>query len=88
MGATALAGAEPASASAPASITQQTSTTSALAPLPPNWYYSSRYETLAACHAGLQDAAQNGEFTGLAPCRYYPGDQHRQAGWYFLMYIP
>ncbi|WP_158578635.1 hypothetical protein [Spongiactinospora rosea] len=84
LGATALAGAAPASAS----ITHQTSATSALAPLPPDWYYSGRYETMADCRIGFQDAAENGEFTGLAGCRYYAGDRYRRAGYYFLMYIP
>ncbi|WP_158578636.1 hypothetical protein [Spongiactinospora rosea] len=84
LGTAALATAAPASAT----ITHQTSATTALAPIPPNYYYSRRYETLAACYAGLRDAAENGDFTGLAPCRYYPGDQYRQAGWYYLMYIP
>jgi hypothetical protein len=92
LGATVLAGAAPTSASA--SVNGQTGATSAsaerhvLAPLPPDWYYSGRYETMAACQVGFQDAAENGEFTGLGPCRWYAGDRYRPAGYYFLMYIP
>ncbi|MFG1687120.1 hypothetical protein ACGFNP_43660 [Nonomuraea sp. NPDC049269] len=79
LGATVLAGAAPASASAARHV---------LAPLPPDWYYSSHYTTMDDCEVGLLDAAENGQYTGLASCRWYEGDRYRQAGYYFLIYIP
>ncbi|MFF4989297.1 hypothetical protein ACFY19_19055 [Streptosporangium saharense] len=90
LGTVALAGAVPASAS----VTGQTGAASASAesrafsPLPPDTYWSLRYETREACWVGYQDAAENGEFTGLGPCRWYGGDRQNQAGWYFTIYIP
>ncbi|MFF4415740.1 hypothetical protein ACFYY8_24700 [Streptosporangium sp. NPDC001559] len=89
LGAAVLAGA----ASASASVNHQTASvrsaeSAAFAPLPPDWYWSKRYETMDACRAGWQDAAEHGDFTGLRGCRYYAGDQYRQAGYYFLIYIP
>ncbi|SEH00912.1 hypothetical protein SAMN05444920_118101 [Nonomuraea solani] len=90
LGATILAGAAPASASASdqAGATSAPAERYALSPLPPDWYWSLRYETMDACRVGFQDAAENGQYTGLATCRWYEGDRHRQAGYYFLIYIP
>jgi hypothetical protein len=85
-----LAGAAPTSAA----VHEQTGVTSAsaerhaLAPLPPDWYYSDRYDTMDACRVGFQDAAENGQYTGLATCRWYAGDRYRPAGYYFLIFIP
>ncbi|MGW0481781.1 hypothetical protein [Nonomuraea sp. NPDC003214] len=86
LGAAVLAGAAPASASA-AETTPASAGGHALAPVPPDWYWSSRYDTLAACEVAFEDAAMNGQYTGLAPCRWYQ-DRYRAAGYYFLMYIP
>ncbi|MER7213409.1 hypothetical protein ABT340_40630 [Streptosporangium sp. NPDC000239] len=36
----------------------------------------------------VRDAAENGDFTGLGGCRWDSGDRYRQAGYYFLKYIP
>ncbi|MFC3983220.1 hypothetical protein [Streptosporangium jomthongense] len=89
LGAAVLAGA----ASASASVNYQTASAGsagshAFAPLPPDWYWSKWYATMDDCRAGWQDAAEHGDFTGLAGCRYYAGDQYRRAGFYFLIYIP
>ncbi|MEV0389412.1 hypothetical protein [Nonomuraea sp. NPDC050643] len=92
LGAAILAGAAPTSASATvndqAGVTSASAGRHALSPLPPDWYWSGRYETMDACDVGFQDAAENGQFTGLGPCRWDGGDRYRLAGYYFLMYIP
>ncbi|MER7126728.1 hypothetical protein [Micrococcus luteus] len=86
LGAAVLAGA----ASASASVNHQTASAEShtFAPLPPDWYWSMWYPSMDACRAGWQNAAEHGDFTGLRGCRYYAGDQYRQAGYYFLIYIP
>ncbi|RJL35643.1 hypothetical protein [Bailinhaonella thermotolerans] len=83
-----LAGAAAASASTQYGAAPAAAERHALSPLPPDWYWSARYDTMAACDAAFEDAAQNGGYTGLAPCRWYAGDRHRLPGYYFLIYIP
>ncbi|NRQ32802.1 hypothetical protein HII36_13265 [Nonomuraea sp. NN258] len=83
LGAAVLAGAVPAAGAATVPAGAH-----ALSPLPPDWYWSSHYATLADCRAAFTDEAQNGQYTGLAPCRWYNGDRYRPAGYYFLYYIP
>ncbi|MEW9549599.1 hypothetical protein [Nonomuraea sp. NPDC050783] len=85
LGAATLAGTAPASASASAPAP---AARTFLAPLPPDWYWSEQYPTMDECRAGFQDAAVNGQYTGLATCRYYEGDRYRPPGYYFLIYIP
>ncbi|MEU1879104.1 hypothetical protein ABZ470_17470 [Streptosporangium sp. NPDC020072] len=90
LGTAVLVGAGSASASVgyQTGVSAESRAFSAFAPLPPNWYWSSRYETSEACWAGYRDAAENGDFTGLGGCRWDSGDRYRQAGYYFLKYIP
>ncbi|MEV8638821.1 hypothetical protein AB0395_44915 [Streptosporangium sp. NPDC051023] len=87
LGAAVLSGAASASASASVHQAGASAQSHAFSPLPPDWYWSRRYETMAACRVGFQDAYEHGDFTGLGACRRYE-DQYRPLGYYFTIYIP
>jgi hypothetical protein len=56
--------------------------------LPVDWYRVGPYSTLEYCRVALADAAANGEYTGLGPCRWYAASPLWPAGYYFAVYIP
>jgi hypothetical protein len=81
LGVGALTGAAPAVA-APAAAAE------ARPLLPPDWYRVGHFATLAECRVAWQDAAQNGQYTGIGACYWYNGDRNWPAAYYFNVYIP
>ncbi|MER7361706.1 hypothetical protein [Nonomuraea wenchangensis] len=83
LGASVLAGAAPAVAAA------QTSTAASTGGWPtPDWYLQGPYATLADCEVAFQDAAQNGQYTGLVGCHWFRGGGVFRPGYYYEVYIP
>ncbi|RSN09205.1 hypothetical protein DMB42_17980 [Nonomuraea sp. WAC 01424] len=74
---------------APAFAATQSSASVAGAGWPtPDWYLQGPYQTLAACDAAYEDAAQNGQYTGLVYCHWFRGGGPYLPGFYYEVYIP
>ncbi|MER5326154.1 hypothetical protein ABZV14_39925 [Streptosporangium canum] len=82
-------GASVLASTAPAFAATQTSAAVAAGTWPtPDWYLQGPYQTLAACDLAYEDAAQNGQYTGLAYCHWFRGGGPYLAGFYYEVYIP
>ena len=67
----------------------QTSTAVVAANWPaPDWYLQGPYQTMADCDLAFDDAALNGQYTGLAYCHWFRGGGPYPAGFYYEVYIP
>ncbi|MFF3437349.1 hypothetical protein [Streptosporangium sp. NPDC002721] len=83
LGAGVLAGA------APALAATQTGAAVAVASWPTrDWYLQGPYQTLSECDVAFQDAAQNGQYTGVLYCHWFRGGGPYPAGFYYEVYIP
>ncbi|MFG1963554.1 hypothetical protein [Nonomuraea sp. NPDC049028] len=83
LGASVLASAAPVSAA-----TQISAAVGAAGWPTPDWYLQGPYQTMADCDLAFQDAAQNGQYTGLAYCHWFRGGGPYPAGFYYEVYIP
>ncbi|WP_133061770.1 hypothetical protein [Streptosporangium minutum] len=82
-------GASVLASTAPALATTQTSAAVTTGTWPtPDWYLQGPYQTLAACDLAYEDAAQNGQYTGLAYCHWFRGGGPYLPGFYYEVYIP
>ncbi|GGQ15810.1 hypothetical protein [Streptosporangium pseudovulgare] len=53
-----------------------------------DWYLQGPYPTMAACDLAYEDAAQNGQYTGLLYCHWFRGGGPYMPGFYYEVYIP
>lgn len=53
-----------------------------------DWYLQGPYQTLADCDLAYEDAALNGQYTGLLYCHWFRGGGPYLPGFYYEVYIP